>query len=84
MRPLFLMEEIDVLRTVAQRSSKMWHPGLFFTTDGVVNNLVGSTLNNYTKNIQNFREVLKVYLTSKTHLLKKFLMVMPESWDNIC
>jgi hypothetical protein len=54
MRPLFLMEEIDFLTTVAQRSSRMWHPGLFFTTDGTVNNLVGSTLNNYAKTIQDF------------------------------
>jgi hypothetical protein len=58
------MEEIDFLTTLAQRSSRMWHPGPFFTTDGTVNNLVGSTLNNYAKNIQDFPEVLKVYLTS--------------------
>jgi len=64
MRPLFLMEEIDFLTTVGQRSSRMWHPGPFFTTDGAVNNLVGSTLNNYAKGIQDFPEVLKVYLTS--------------------
>jgi hypothetical protein len=68
------MEEIDFLTTVAQNSSRMRHPGPFFNTDGAVNNLIGSTLNNYMKNIQDFPEVLKVYLTSKTHLLKKFLI----------
>jgi hypothetical protein len=38
-------------------------------------NLAGSTLDNYEKIIQNFWEIIKVYLTSKNPLFNKILMV---------